>query len=150
MTSGQTFIKFTYRVTLLFLALTGFGQMPIFKRYYIADIPGLAWLAQFYVTHVLHYFFAILLIALVFYAGFDHLFNRKKQYQVSVPGIIKSIFLGLLIVSGGLMVMKNFTGTPFSPMMISMLDLSHMALCMGFLFYSLYTAMAHKGWIYTP
>jgi hypothetical protein len=150
MTSGQRLIKYTYRVTLLFLTLTGFGQMPIFKRYYIADIPGLAWLAQFYVTHALHYFFAALLIALVFYTGFNHLFDRKEQWQISAPGIIKSIFLGLLIVSGGLMVMKNFTGTPFSPMMISMLDLTHMALCMGLLFYSLYTAMAGKRWLCVP
>jgi len=33
-----------YLITVIFLVLSGFGQMPIFKRYYIADIPGLGWL----------------------------------------------------------------------------------------------------------
>jgi hypothetical protein len=47
--------RYVYLITVLFLTLSGFGQMPIFKRYYIADIPGFGWLAQFYVTHYIHY-----------------------------------------------------------------------------------------------
>ena len=35
------FVRYVYLITVFFLTLTGFGQMPIFKRYYIADIPGL-------------------------------------------------------------------------------------------------------------
>jgi len=50
-------IRYLYLITLFFLVLTGFGQMPVFKRYYIADIPGLGWLAQFFVTHYMHYLF---------------------------------------------------------------------------------------------
>ena len=48
-------VRYFYLLTVLLLTLTGFGQMPIFKRYYIADIPGFGWLAQFYVTHYIHY-----------------------------------------------------------------------------------------------
>ena len=57
----QALIKPIYLFLLFMMGLTGFGQMPIFKRYYIADIPGLAWTAKFYVTHYLHYLGAILL-----------------------------------------------------------------------------------------
>ena len=63
---GNT-LKYSYLITLLFLTLTGFGQMPIFKRYYIADIPGLGWLAKFYITHFIHYLGAILILALLAY-----------------------------------------------------------------------------------
>ena len=56
-----------YNTVIFFLILTGFGQMPIFKRYYIADIPGLGWLAQFYVTFLIHYIAATLLIVFIFY-----------------------------------------------------------------------------------
>ena len=52
---------------MFFLVLTGFGQMPIFKRYYIADIPGLGWLAQFYVTHYLHYLGGAIILLLTGY-----------------------------------------------------------------------------------
>jgi len=34
-------LRWIYLTTTFLLVLTGFGQMPIFKRYYIADIPGL-------------------------------------------------------------------------------------------------------------
>jgi len=51
------------------MALSGFGQMPIFKRYYIADLTGLGWLAQFYVTHYFHYAGAAALLAI----GADYL-----------------------------------------------------------------------------
>ena len=51
MNKGQSFaatdtqsVRWFYLTTVFFLTLTGFGQMPIFKRYYIADIPGLGWL----------------------------------------------------------------------------------------------------------
>ena len=36
------------------LGLTGMGQMPIFSRYYIADIPGLGWLGDYRVTAAAH------------------------------------------------------------------------------------------------
>ena len=57
-------VRFIYLMTVFFLILSGFGQMPIFRRYYIADIPGLGWLAQFYLTHYIHYLGAILILAL--------------------------------------------------------------------------------------
>ena len=41
----KTIVRYFYLMTVFFLTLTGFGNMPIFKRYYIADIPGLGWLA---------------------------------------------------------------------------------------------------------
>ena len=63
----RSIVRYTYIITVLFLVLSGFGQMPIFKRYYIADIPGLGWLAQFDVTHYIHYLFAIILIGLTSY-----------------------------------------------------------------------------------
>jgi hypothetical protein len=64
-------VGYVYLITVFFLTLTGFGQMPIFKRYYIADIPGFGWLAQFYVTHYIHYLGAILILALVTYMIID-------------------------------------------------------------------------------
>ena len=39
-------VRYVYLITVFFLTLSGFGQMPIFKRYYIADIPGFGWLAR--------------------------------------------------------------------------------------------------------
>ena len=65
-------VRYVYLITVFLLTLTGFGQMPVFKRYYIADIPGLGWLAQFYVTHYIHYLGAIVFLALLAYLVVDH------------------------------------------------------------------------------
>ena len=72
--------RYLYMFTVFFLVLSGFGQMPIFKRYYIADIPGLGWLAKFYITHYIHYLGAILLLGVCAYYITDYfMFNFKKK-----------------------------------------------------------------------
>lgn len=44
------------------LFFSGFGQMPMYTRYYVADIPGLGWSGDYSLTLVLHYIFAAVLI----------------------------------------------------------------------------------------
>ena len=46
--------KWMYGLVMFFLVLSGFGQMPIYKRYYLADIPGLKWASDFYITHYVY------------------------------------------------------------------------------------------------
>ena len=41
LSGGQRILRWLYVLTLIVMGFTGFGQMPIFKRYYIADIPGI-------------------------------------------------------------------------------------------------------------
>ena len=79
----QVWIKPVYILIFLLMGLTGFGQMPIFKRYYIADIPGLAWLDQYYVTHTIHYLGAIALLALIAYGLVIYGAMLRKQYRLT-------------------------------------------------------------------
>lgn len=58
-------IRFTHWVTafsIFVLMFTGFGQMPIYKRYYIDQIPGMGWSSNYSVTLQLHYLAAAALI----------------------------------------------------------------------------------------
>ncbi|MBF0378246.1 MAG: hypothetical protein HQK72_12300 [Desulfamplus sp.] len=139
-------IKYFYIVIITFLTLTGFGQMPIFKRYRIADIPGLGWLAEFYITHAMHYIFASFLIALSVYLFFDHIFIGRKERKVTPTGYVKGVMILGLIITGGLMVFKNLSGILYYPIAISILDLSHLILCMALLFYSIFTLITAKRW----
>lgn len=61
---------------MLLMTVTGMGQMPIFKRYYIADIPGLGWLADPYTVHWVHYAGAIALMGLGAWLAVIHLAGR--------------------------------------------------------------------------
>jgi len=63
-------IRFTHWVTALsifILIFTGFGQMPVYKRYFVDQLPGLAWSSNYSVTLQLHYWAAIILIFISVY-----------------------------------------------------------------------------------
>jgi hypothetical protein len=139
--------KYIYFITILFLVVTGFSQMPISKRYYIADVPGLAWTAEFFVTHYMHYLFSIVLIALAAYVLAYYLLALRKKTRPTVSGYIRSGLIGGLIATGALMVIVNLPGTPFSTTAIIILDLAHLSLCMAFLGVSLYALLAKKRWL---
>lgn len=129
-------IKPVYTIILILLTLSGFGQMPIFKRYYIADIPGLGWLAQFYVTHQIHYLAAAALIFMVFYVCMDFILNKKNR--ITRTGILGAGMVIGLMVSGAFMVIKNLDGIYWNHGVIIGLDLVHLLFCMGLLGVSVY------------
>jgi hypothetical protein len=119
-----------YTLTLFFLALTGFAQMPIFKRYYLADIPGLGWLAEFYVTHSLHYLFAALFVSLIFYRASVSLVIKSHGMPLGRLKWLNWISIAGLIITGGFMVFKNFEGAYLHPDVIVALDIGHLVFCM--------------------
>lgn len=135
-----------YTALLFMLALTGFGQMPIFKRYYIADIPGLGWLAAYYVTHYIHYLGAALLLGVgayyvVRYAVLDHL-----QRRITVYGLIQGSLMAVIVVTGVLRVIKNYEGYYLSSGLIVFLDILHLAGVMLLLAAGAWGLAAKKRW----
>ena len=137
-------MKYLYTITITFLTITGFAQMPIFKRYYIADIYGFGWLAKFYVTHYLHYLFAIIFIGLIFYMAVDYFLIQKGKIQITIAGYFKITILSGLFLTGSLLVIKNFAGTNFSPFFITFLDVLHLVLVMALLILSLFKRKSIK------
>ena len=139
-------VRYVYLITVFFLTLTGFGQMPIFKRYYIADIPGFGWLAQFYVTHYIHYLAAILFLALVAYMTIDYLILQRKHIRLTASGYVRGAILAGILVSGLLLVIRNLAGSPLEPRFIILLDLAHMGLVLAFLMVAGYCLIFKKQW----
>ena len=153
--------RFVYGLILFFMTLSGFAQMPIFARYYISDIPGLGWLAEFYVTHAVHYIMAALLLALGGYAAMDAALARKRnparplsdarhpagQGSLTAAGWVKVLSLAGLIITGGLMAVKNLSGVYFPHLLIILLDLLHLSLCVILLGATLYSGIRNRPWI---
>ncbi len=150
--------RMVYGLTLFFIALSGFAQMPIFKRYYIADIPGLGWLAQFYVTHAIHYAMAALLMGFCVYVALDYFFGRRnsgtKKFQITrntritAPARVKIAALFGLILTGCFMVVKNLSGIYFPHGVVIGLDLLHLAFAMVLLGATAYTLVRRRSWIF--
>jgi putative Mn2+ efflux pump MntP len=140
-------VRYVYLITVFFLTLTGFGQMPIFKRYYIADIPGFGWLAQFYVTHYIHYLGAILILALVTYMIIDYLILQKNRIRLTASGYVRGTILVGILVSGLLLVIRNLAGSRFVPGFIIFLDIAHLGLVMTFLIAAGYCLVRRRRWV---
>lgn len=138
--------RWIYLTTTFFLVLSGFGQMPIFKRYYIADIPGFGWLAEFFVTHYIHYLGAIVFLALTAFMIADYLISKRNSRHVTASGYVRIALLTGILISGALLVIRNLTGTNFAPEFIIFLDLIHLGLVMVFVFVSLYCLIFKKHW----
>ena len=137
--------KYIYGITFFFLVLTGFGQMPVYKRYYISDIPGLDWLSQFYLTHVMHYIASSVLITLAVYVIISYVF--KGSGRITGSGYFKIFILAGLIVSGVLLVIRNLPGVFLDHNLIIVLDLTHLGFCMMLLGVSFYTLITKKSWV---
>ncbi|MGD9044161.1 MAG: hypothetical protein PVG06_10630 [Desulfobacterales bacterium] len=140
-------LRYVYLITVFFLTLTGFGQMPIFKRYYIADIPGFGWLAKFYVTHYIHYLGAILILGLVSYLIIDYLILQRKHLRLTASGYARGAILAGILVSGIFLVFRNLAGSRFAPEFIIFLDIAHLGLVMIFLIVSGYCRIRKKRWV---
>ncbi|MDZ7664765.1 MAG: hypothetical protein U5K27_05465 [Desulfotignum sp.] len=145
-----------YGLILFLITLSGFAQMPIFARYYISDIPGLGWLAEFYVTHAIHYIMAALLLVLGGYAVMDAVLGRKlpsvrqnrvNKGRLTATGWVKVLSLAGLMVTGSVMVVKNLSGVYFPHLLVILLDLLHLSLCMILLGATLYAGIRKRPWI---
>ena len=120
--------------------------MPIFKRYYIADIPGLGWLAKFYVTIYLHYLFAILLLGITAYVITGYVFTNRKSIKITLSGYIRGAIVAGLITTGILLVIINLKYSGFAPGFIIFSYLCHLTLVMGLLIAGLHSVIFKKKW----
>lgn len=146
----RSIVNIVYLITVFFLALSGFGQMPIFKRYYIADIPGLGWLAKFYITHYMHYLFAILLMALISYVFAEYLLIYRKSIKITISGYIRGAVIFGLVTTGVLLVIRNLAGSGLPPGVIIYLDLTHLGLVMVLIMAGLYSIILKRKWVEEP
>ena len=138
--------RWFYLIAVFLLTLSGFGQMPIFKRYYIADIPGLGWLAEFFITNYIHYLAAILFLAFTAYMIIDYLLSKRKSRRVTATGYVRSALLAGILASGIFLVIRNLAGSNLSSDFIIFLDLCHLGLVIAFLFVSLVCLVYKKQW----
>ncbi len=117
-----------FKITLAVLAITGTAQMPIFKRYYIADIPGLGWTADFYLTHWMHYVAAAVLLFLISYRAATYLGAQRQSMQISFTGHVRIFLYGVIVATGLLRVLKNLPDVSFSPVAVMLIDWVHLGM----------------------
>jgi len=83
------------------LLFTGLGCLPLYKRYYITEIPGFGWTADFYNVTMVHYIASIVFVAGVIFHIFYHglrkdfgLLPKKGDLSQSIKVIGSMIGIG--------------------------------------------------------
>jgi hypothetical protein len=119
-------LTLVFRLTVFALAFTGFAQMPIFARYYLADVPGFGWTADYYFNHVAHYVLAIVLLAILGWR-LPRVLRRPAWKAMDVT--VGLCWAGI-VLTGIVRVMKNQPGSYFSPTLVMWVDWLHLGFVM--------------------
>ena len=146
-TAGRKWLKWSYIGIFIVMAFTGFGQMPIFKRFYISDIPGMGWSADFYATHYVHYLGAILLFVLLAYCVTDYLIQGRSKVRLTASAYVRIVLLGGIVVTGIFRVLKNLPDVLFSPGFTMFIDIAHLGFMMAYLLAALVFLIFKWGWV---
>jgi hypothetical protein len=119
---------FTFSVASL--AFTGFMQMPLARRYYLTEVPGLAWTGDFYMVHKIHYLLAALLLFVVGLTVVNWLRVWKDALVLTRIGALRVAVVGGLVISGGLRVYRNLPDVTLDPATIVTIEWMHLGLVM--------------------
>ncbi len=141
-----TWIKWIYALAALMALFTGFGNMPLYGRYYLADLPGLMWAGDFIINVLVHYVFGAVLLALAVYFLALYLLIRGRGWRLSKSGIAQAVALVLVLSSGLIMGVKNFSGVIFDlPLLITM-NFYHLGAAMLFAVVAFGGLLTRKPW----
>lgn len=141
---GGRAARWLYGLAVGVAVFTGMAQMPVMKRYYIADIPGMAWSADFYATSDLHYYAAALLLALIAWRVGLVLRTRGLAWSWGPRSAWGWTLLGLIAITGLAKAARN-AGVFVAPTMMVALDLTHLGAAMAFMFTGVGLLFRRKG-----
>lgn len=123
-------LRWCYATALVLALFTGFGNMPLYRRYYIADIPGFGWSGNFFTNLYVHYIAGAVLLALSVYLCIVFWKQKRRNYSLTGSGLARVVALCLVLVSGIIMALKNLPGAVIPFPLVAVLNLGHMGLAM--------------------
>src|SRR4030066_1463767 len=83
----------------LVLIFSGFGELPMYKRYMVTQIPGLSWAGDFFINLKIHYISSMVFVAVMVFHFFYHGL-LKHQGLVPKKGDVKDSARTLLAMIG--------------------------------------------------
>lgn len=140
-------LRTLYGMAAVVALFTGFGNMPLWKRYYVADVPGLGWSGDFFINVNVHILAGSLLLAIGVYTVTDSsMVRRSRAGRLTFSGRIRIFSLSLALATGILMVVKNLPGVHFSLAVLMIFNFTHMAAAMLFMLAALVALIFRSPW----
>ena len=140
-------LKTAYQVAVVTAAFTGFGNMPLWGRYYVSDILGLGWTSDFIVNVNIHILAGSLLLGIGAYLLTGRLVtDDRRRVTVTVAGRIRGVLMASALATGILMVVKNLPGIHFSLTTLLIFNLAHMGAAVLFMLAALVALIFRQPW----
>jgi formate dehydrogenase gamma subunit len=80
-------------ISVFMLFFSGFGQMPLYRRYFLTSVPGFAWTDQYLTTINIHYIAAFVLIVAIFFHIVYHSMRREFSLVPRKGDVRESILI---------------------------------------------------------
>lgn len=106
--------------------LTGAAQLSLPWRHGLAATPALGWLADYWLTHRLHYIGAVSLLFMCGYVGTRWLLEWRRERRLLTFGVLRALTLASLCLTGAAKMLKNLPSVSFSPQVTQLVDCSHL------------------------
>ncbi len=91
-TLSNRIVHWVTALSIFALIISGLGQLPLYKRYFVTSLPGAEWLGNYFSTLVMHYIGAIGLLFIIFYHIVLHVI--RKEFDIwPKKGDLKQSFL---------------------------------------------------------
>lgn len=142
----DTVLRRIYPVVLTVALFSGFGNMPIYKRYYIANIPGLGWSGNFYINLYIHYIAGALLLAIATYFTLVYLRARLASVRLTLTGVIRSALVGLALLTGILLAVRNLSTVNFPLVTQMSVSFIHLGMAMFLMLLSIGCGLMKRRW----
>ena len=106
--ANGAWIRWFFAAAVCLSLFTGFGNMPLYGRYYIADIPGFHWSGNFMVNLKIHLVAGAIVLALAVYRFTGIFMLGQKLAAYTVLEKLTGFALALAVLSGLMAGLKNF------------------------------------------
>ena len=140
-------LKVLYGIAAVAALFTGFGNMPLWGRYYVADVPGLAWSGNFFINVNVHILAGSLLLSIGIYALTATMMDeRLRTSRMTLSGRIRGFLLAMALATGILMVVKNLPGVHFPMAALIVFNFAHMTAGLLFMIAGLLALIFRLPW----
>jgi heme A synthase len=141
------YLKWAFPAALGISIFTGFGNMPLWGRYFVSDIPGLGWSADFFINIYVHYLSGGVLLALSTYYIIHYNQRRSRDARLSRAGVLRVVAFGMVLVSGALSALKNLPAINLPLAGLMAVVFFHLGAVMVYILISLACRILRKPWM---
>lgn len=143
----DAYMKAAFLAAIAVSLFTGIGNMPMWGRFFVADIPGLGWSGDFFMNIYIHYLSGALLLAISTYYIMIYSRRTNRRINLSLSGTIRVALLSLVLISGLLSALKNLplVDLPLAGLMV--LIFVHLGTAMAYCFFSVLFWFLKKPWL---